>query len=434
MDFAYALVTSLQHRLSRPLHPHWFSCAGQKSTAGNFCPSLPLELWELVMDYNGDDLVSLRACSLTCHAWVARARTHLFRRARISTSSPDLQSTTSLLTASPAIAACIRHLTIDFGGADTLADICAPLKRICERFQSVQTLKLTRISMYASLELSLLRTVLPKCTTHLELGKIAVTPQSPLPELISSFPVLRGLSLGDSLVSMHDTATWGAVGPVSARLRAPLRTLHLSLAFTNPSILNYVQWLVSVPNALDLRTLSVAFDYSGTRINAPALLGLLLENLCPPLDTLELAMTRDTDLSVMPFTLERATRLANLRLLVRLSGSWTQDSPSHVRNWVATLLSRVHLPSIRTIHLAVEDPGEESYLFLDWVDDLVDAFSRYDLSGLIHITFECVGSPPETHAKEFMERRLGSLQSKYQFEITTVKTSAAFGSDLMRTF
>ncbi|KAH9936101.1 uncharacterized protein B0H18DRAFT_1113550 [Fomitopsis serialis] len=369
---------------------------------------------------------------LTCYAWVVRARMHLFHRARLSTSK--LPSTISLLTAGPAIATCVKHLTIDFGGADTLANVCAPLKGVCEQMQAVQTLKLTGISLYASLELNLLLTVLPKCTVHLELGKIAVAPQSPLPELISSFPALQGLSLGDGLVSMHGASTWDATGPVSVRLRTPLKILHLSLVFSNPSILNYAQWLVSTPNALDLRALSVAFDYSGTRINSPALLGLLLENLGSPLETLELAMTRDTDLSVIPFTLERATRLANLRLLVRFSGSWTQDSSSYVRNWVVTLLYRVHLQSIRTIHLAVEDAGEDNFLFLDWVDDLVQALLRLNLSGLRSFAFECVGSPMRARTMASLEARLGALKPQYPVDLTSAKVSTAFGSDLMRTF
>jgi len=430
-SFNMDTLVSVQRILSRPLRWYWFPIRRQ-SLQNHSQPRLPLELCELVIDYNHDDHITLRACCLTCYAWVVRARMHLFHRARLSTSK--LPSTISLLTASPAIATCVKHLTIDFGGADSLADVCAPLKGICERMQAVQTLKLTGISLYASLELNLLLTVLPKCTIHLELGKIAVAPQSPLPELISSFPALQGLSLGDGLVSMHGATTWGTTGPVSVRLRAPLKILHLSLVFSNPSVFNYVQWLVSAPNALDLRTLSVAFDYSGTRVNSPALLGLLLENLGSSLETLELAMTRDTDLSVIPFTLERATHLADLRLLVRFSGSWTQDSPSYVRNWIVALLYRMHLPSIRTIHLAVEDAGEESYLFLDWVDNLVQALLRVDLSGLRSFAFECVGSPMMTCAMASLEVRLGALKLQYPVDLTAAQVSTAFGSDLMRTF
>ncbi|KZT73972.1 hypothetical protein DAEQUDRAFT_808129 [Daedalea quercina L-15889] len=429
MALASTLIVALQRTLSSPLH--WFPFR-QETRTGHTQPKLPLELCELVIDDCHDDLRTLRACCVTCHAWVGRSRKHLFRRTRLPIAK--LLSTAPLLAATPAIASYILHLTIDFGGADTLADICATLKDVCQQMRSIRTLRLTGISLYASLELFLLRSVLPKCATHLELGKIAVAPQSPLPELISSFPALQGLSLGDGLVSMHGAATWEASGPVSVRFRAPLKMLHLSLAFSNPSVLNYVRWLVSEPSALDLRTLCVSFDYSGSRINAPALLGMLLENLCPPLETLELAMTRDTDLSMIPFTLERATRLAHLRLLVRFSGSWIQDSASYVRNWIVTLLARVHLPGIRTIYLAVEDVGEESYLFLDWVDDLVQALLRSDLSGLERFTFECLGSSLAVRDERSLKRRLDIARQKYTVELTSAKVSTTFGSDLMRTF
>lgn len=128
--------------------------------------------------------------------------------------------------------------------------------------------------------------------------------------------------------------------------------------------------------------------------------------------------------TVIPFTLERATRLAHLRLVVRYSGSWTQDSPSAVRNWVVTLLSRMHQPSIRTIHLDLEDPGEEGYLFFDWVDDLVNALLQADeLSALERFTFESVGSCLAPSDIVSLERRLNLLRQKTTVEhVPSIRT------------
>lgn len=289
---ALAFTLHWPQTLSTPFHrlPANFTKQGD-----DLRPRLPLELCEVVIDYCRNDPRTLQTCSLACRAWVGRAQEHIFRRTRLPTSK--LHSIHSLLTVNPALATYVQHLNIDFGRADTLADVRDVLKRVCQQMQSVRTLELTGISWHASLELNLLRTVLPTCTTRLELGTIAVAPQAPLPELIASFPLLQSLSLGDNLTSAHSASTWEAAGPNTTRTRAPLRTLSLSLAFSNPAVLHYARWLATGPHALDLRTLSIAFDYSGTRISAPALLGLLLENLCPPLETLELAMARDTDLS-----------------------------------------------------------------------------------------------------------------------------------------
>ena len=286
-----ALASALHQTLSAP----FYRSPSISQGSADFPPRLPLELCEAIIDYCSNDLCTLRACTLVCHAWVRRAQKHIFSRTCLRTSK--LRFTQTLLTANPTLAAYIQHLTVDFGGTDTLVNVRDMLKSVCQHMESVQALRLTGISLPASLELNLLRTVLPKRTTRLELGKITVAPQAPLPALIASFPLLQDLSLGENLSSVYGAATWVAAGPITVRLRAPLQTLRLSLAFSNPAVLNYAQWLAAGPHTLDLRTLCVAFDYSGTRINAPATLGLLLDTLGPPLETLELAMARDTDLN-----------------------------------------------------------------------------------------------------------------------------------------
>lgn len=82
-----------------------------------------------------------------------------------------------------------------------------------------------------------------------------------------------------------------------------------------------------------------------------------------------------------------------------------------------TLLSRVYQPSIRTIHLAIEDPGEEGYLFFDWVDDLVNAVLQADgLSSLLQITVESAGSCLAASDAASFERRLDLLRQKTTIE------------------
>ncbi|GJE99495.1 hypothetical protein PsYK624_157590 [Phanerochaete sordida] len=46
---------------------------------------LPLEVWELIIDYHSDDVRTLLACSLTCSALLRRSRRHLYRRVVLRT-------------------------------------------------------------------------------------------------------------------------------------------------------------------------------------------------------------------------------------------------------------------------------------------------------------------------------------------------------------
>lgn len=88
-----------------------------------------------------------------------------------------------------------------------------------------------------------------------------------------------------------------------------------------------------------------------------------------------------------------------------------------MRNWVVTLLSRLHLQSIRTIHLAIEEPGQEGYLLFDWVDDLVHALLQCDeLNSLERITFESVGSCLASSDMASLEKRLDMLRQKTAIE------------------
>ncbi|KAH8103812.1 hypothetical protein BXZ70DRAFT_664531 [Cristinia sonorae] len=72
---------------------------------------LPAEIDDLVMVYLVGDLATLRSAALTCRAWLAAARQHIFRYVQI----PDDRWCGPLLRAirsSPVIASCIRTLQI----------------------------------------------------------------------------------------------------------------------------------------------------------------------------------------------------------------------------------------------------------------------------------------------------------------------------------
>lgn len=85
--------------------------------------SLPLELFDNVIDFLHDDPATLEACSLVCREWVSSSRYHLFRLITLSPPSHSLSehSLTSchrlyeVLVSSPRIASYIQELVISEG-------------------------------------------------------------------------------------------------------------------------------------------------------------------------------------------------------------------------------------------------------------------------------------------------------------------------------
>ena len=59
---------------------------------------LPPELCDETIDYLWDDVDALRACSLTCQAWLPASRFHLFRNLRLR-NADDVSRFRALLSA-----------------------------------------------------------------------------------------------------------------------------------------------------------------------------------------------------------------------------------------------------------------------------------------------------------------------------------------------
>ncbi|TCD63222.1 hypothetical protein EIP91_005835 [Steccherinum ochraceum] len=77
--------------------------------------SLPVEIWENVLDFVADGLEArtstLLACSLTRRAWVSRCRYHLFRTVTLSSCS-DVLNVVHLLSQSPLLAPRVTQLIL----------------------------------------------------------------------------------------------------------------------------------------------------------------------------------------------------------------------------------------------------------------------------------------------------------------------------------
>ena len=82
--------------------------------------SFPPELRDLVIDCLAHDTPTLRACSLTCKAWLPRARHNLFRAVRIHPGRRG-DAFKTLLETTPAIGRYIRDVSISGVGNDPSA-------------------------------------------------------------------------------------------------------------------------------------------------------------------------------------------------------------------------------------------------------------------------------------------------------------------------
>jgi hypothetical protein len=76
-------------------------------------PGIPPELSDRVIDFLHDDWAALKACSLTCKAWLPASRFHLWNRVVLRYSG-DGTNYAEFLKASPAITSCIVDLTVEF--------------------------------------------------------------------------------------------------------------------------------------------------------------------------------------------------------------------------------------------------------------------------------------------------------------------------------
>ncbi|KAJ3476156.1 hypothetical protein NLI96_g11356 [Meripilus lineatus] len=100
-------------------------------------PELPQELTDLIIDNLHSDLISLRACTLTCHSWLHRSRRLLHSRVRIGEYFVDLDRYSD-----PNVAHYVRELELYMvvSGHTCQRVTTEPLWQMISRFPSVNTL------------------------------------------------------------------------------------------------------------------------------------------------------------------------------------------------------------------------------------------------------------------------------------------------------
>ncbi|TCD69338.1 hypothetical protein EIP91_007894 [Steccherinum ochraceum] len=129
---------------------------------------VPAEVRDHIIDQLRTDRTSLEACSLTCHAWLPRARHHLFKSVKVDRCCRG-ESFKALIDGSPTIARHIRHVELSgarsgtgswWSGDDRYARLSGWWPTLGQRMQ--------RQGGTDSLEIAeWLRTILPKSITAL---------------------------------------------------------------------------------------------------------------------------------------------------------------------------------------------------------------------------------------------------------------------------
>lgn len=178
---------------------------------------LPPELTDLVIDFLHVDDRSLRACALTCRAWLSRARYHLWNTVSLdymSETSPDLAFFLHMVQHS-SVGAFIRQLEIRHLDAGTVSTILLKARKLSNlTLLRVDTRCLLRAMNHDVISTSL--TTLLLC--RLEFGSVSAWTR-----FFHAFPNLSDLTVLDCL----EVLLYDAIPSASSILRLDRLDLDL---------------------------------------------------------------------------------------------------------------------------------------------------------------------------------------------------------------
>ncbi|OSX66249.1 hypothetical protein POSPLADRAFT_1131102 [Postia placenta MAD-698-R-SB12] len=181
---------------------------------------LPQELWDEIIDYIDHDQAAFSACSLTCRAWAAAFRPHLFHHLRLTARSlPHIQQ---ILHSNAHLAKYTTRVIIDYEGNPSVLSQLRQhtvLAKVLSTLPNVTRLKLLAMAVTPSL-ISALSTVSPRIR-ELRVGCLVATSLEAYAQFIRAFPHLRALSLKGVLSLL--TGRWYMSPTPLARVMHQLR-------------------------------------------------------------------------------------------------------------------------------------------------------------------------------------------------------------------
>ena len=248
---------------------------------GVVVPKLPPELIDEALDHLWNDPDTLKTCSLACRSWVPTTRLHLFRTILLSSSTSTARFS-ALLDSQPALARCVRKLSITAqyssnAGADAAdgrpveddgwVNACAGIARTLASGAGgrVHTLALSRLR-WSALEPAtraafqdLFRTV-----RTLFLFEVRFQASGDVLEFLNAFPNLDELYFHAVSWDHDSAAPLDAVPTEPASLQAQMEAkdkMHLSYLFLDPrsSPTLVTEWILSHPSDQRLRTIQLCW-------------------------------------------------------------------------------------------------------------------------------------------------------------------------------
>ncbi|KAI0780387.1 hypothetical protein BD413DRAFT_496703 [Trametes elegans] len=222
---------------------------------------LPPELCDEAIDYLWDDLDALRACSLTCKAWLPSSRFHLFRNVRLR-HADDVARFRELLASAPGVGHCVRKLSLsaDYDGAtpegaaredDGWVDGAAEL---LPRLDRLGTLGLARVRWHAlRAETHAALTRASRHVRQLFLFEVSFAASRDVVAFLSGFPALREL--------YFQAVSWKDDSPAPFEGEEGGGSMALSYLFLDPksSPTLVTEWLLKHPEEPQLRTIQLCW-------------------------------------------------------------------------------------------------------------------------------------------------------------------------------
>lgn len=231
---------------------------------------LPPELFDETLDHLWDDVATLRACNLTCRAWVPTVRLHLFRTVWLS-SSESCIGFASVLETAPPVTWCVRKLTISaqYSGVgdnqtpegdkwiNDATGIITSLGAHCR----VNTLALSRLRWHA-LEPATREAFKPlfRSVKTLILFEVSFRTSGDVLQFLDAFPELEELYF-HAVSWEHESITVASPTTWMPTLSYEGDKMHLTYLFLDPrsSPTLVTEWVLSHPSEQKLRTIQLCW-------------------------------------------------------------------------------------------------------------------------------------------------------------------------------
>ncbi|KAF8532439.1 hypothetical protein JB92DRAFT_3103902 [Gautieria morchelliformis] len=214
----------------------------------------PGELIDQVIDHLHDDPPSLRACCITCRAWVPSARFHIFHDIVLSAEHADALAV--LLETSPHISPLVRSLTINghldkmHKGLDYYLEAVIPA--IAPKLTRLKTLRVERVTL-AKQHPKVLSALIHNFSTlqELHISVVLFNRFRDLAALIVAHPFLECLDLGAILWNFKSVTAESHVFQEYPALHSRLRCIKW-----HSISLSVIDWLSAYYHVLPVHTVT----------------------------------------------------------------------------------------------------------------------------------------------------------------------------------